>query len=239
MSGLFMDITARKDAELARVEALEDSHRASQRLAAIVESSGDAIVSKNLDGVIMTWNQAAERMFGYSAAEVIGRSITTIIPRERLAEEDLVLARIRVGELVEMETIRQHKDGGLVPISLMVSPIRDRDGRIIGASKVARDISARLRIEAERTELHRRLTILVNASASLLDSPETESVLGATISVAQQLLVADGHAIWAVDGEEGPWRAVRSEGISPKFAARAFPTTRHTTVPACTSFRRR
>lgn len=121
-------------------------------LSAIVDSSDDAIVSKTLDGTIMSWNPAAERMFGYSAAEAIGRHITLIIPPERHAEEAEVLARIRRGEKVDhFETVRQAKDGRKVLISLTVSPIRDGNGNIIGASKVARDITDRKR--AEREEL--------------------------------------------------------------------------------------
>ena len=218
MSGVCVNITPRKHAELARLEALEESARASQQLAAIVESSGDAIVSKDLNSVIMSWNRAAERMFGYTAEEAIGRSITMIIPRERLAEEQVVLTRVRAGEPVEMETVRRRKDGTLVPISLMVSPVRDASGRIVGASKVGRDISARLQMEAERAELHRRLATLVTASSSLLNSPETQSVTAATIALAQQLLVADGYAVWATDPEGSAWHAVGSKGVSDDFA---------------------
>jgi PAS domain S-box-containing protein len=124
------------------------------RLAAIVDSSDDAIVSKTLEGVIVTWNRAAERMFGYSAAEAIGRHITLIIPSERHAEENDVLARIRRGEIVDhFETIRQRKDGQRLVISLTVSPIRDANGTIVGASKIARDVTELKRVEAERTLL--------------------------------------------------------------------------------------
>lgn len=125
-----------------------DEWRVAQTLAAIVQSSDDAIVSKNLNGIIQSWNPGAERIFGYSAEEAIGKSITMIIPPERLHEEDMVLSRIRAGERVDhFDTIRQRKDGSRLHISLTVSPIRDRDGTVIGASKVARDISTR--IEAE------------------------------------------------------------------------------------------
>jgi PAS domain S-box-containing protein len=120
---------------------------ASRRLAAIVESSDDAIVSKGLDGTIRSWNSAAERMFGWRAYEVIGRSITVIIPADRLAEEREVLTRIGRGETLQhYETVRQRKDGRLLDISLTVSPLRDRDGTIIGASKIARDITEQKRI---------------------------------------------------------------------------------------------
>ena len=124
------------------------------RLAAIVESSNDAIVSKTLDGVITSWNPAAELIFGYSAAEAIGQHITLIIPVERHAEEAQVLARLRRGETVDhFETIRRTKDGRLIDVSLTVSPVRDRTGRIVGASKIARDITERRRLESERAEL--------------------------------------------------------------------------------------
>lgn len=113
------------------------------RLAAIVDSSEDAIVSKNLDGIVQTWNPAAERLFGYTAEEMVGRSITTIIPADRLDEEADVLSRIRRGIAIEhFETIRQRKDGTLIDISLSVSPIKTAGGIIVGASKIARDITA-------------------------------------------------------------------------------------------------
>src|SRR3954467_3333640 len=112
-----------------------------RHLARVVESSDDAIVSKDLNGIILSWNKAAERMFGYTAAEAVGRSIRMIIPADRQGEEDMVLGRIRAGEAIQhFDTIRQRKDGTLIPISLTVSPIRDDTGRVIGASKIARDI---------------------------------------------------------------------------------------------------
>lgn len=223
MTGVCMNVTPRKQIELARMEALEDSNRASQRLAAIVESSDDAIVSKSLEGTIMSWNRSAERMFGYSAAEAIGRSILLIVPPDRRAEEEKVLTSICAGLPMEMETVRRRKDGTLINISLKVSPIKDAAGRIVGASKIARDITARKRNEAERAEFHRRLSTLVTASASLLDSPETQSVLSATLSVARQLLVADGYAVWATDTDRAMWHAAASEGVSSAFASRMIP----------------
>ena len=130
-------------------EALE---RQALRLAAIVDSSEDAIVSKDLNGVVQTWNPAAERMFGYTAAEIVGRPIRLIIPADRQSEEDQVLATIRAGNSVEhFETIRQRKDGSLIEISLTISPVRAPDGTIIGASKIARDISEQRRL-ARRVE---------------------------------------------------------------------------------------
>src|SRR5581483_7816018 len=130
------------------------SERAARRLAAIVASSDDAIISKDLNGIVMSWNDAAERMFGYTADEMIGESIRKLIPADRQSEEDDVLAAIRRGDKVDhFETTRRHKDGHLIPISLTVSPIRDGDGRVIGASKIARDISDRKHAEAELARL--------------------------------------------------------------------------------------
>ncbi|OFW05397.1 MAG: hypothetical protein A3H96_07905 [Acidobacteria bacterium RIFCSPLOWO2_02_FULL_67_36] len=128
---------------------------AAERLAAIVSSSDDAIISKDLNGVIQSWNRGAERIFGYTADEAVGKSITIIIPEERLDEEKEVLRRIRAGQMVDhFETVRRAKDGHSVDISLTVSPIRDDEGRIIGASKIARDITEarRLRQEAEEAD---------------------------------------------------------------------------------------
>ncbi len=123
-------------------------------LSAIVDSSHDAIVSKTLDGIITSWNGGAEAMFGYRAAEVIGKSIRLIIPSDRQAEEDYVLSRIRRGLRVDhFETVRQRKDGSFLDISLTVSPVRGAQGTIIGASKIARDITERKRFEREREQL--------------------------------------------------------------------------------------
>jgi PAS domain S-box-containing protein len=124
------------------------------RLAAIVDSSDDAIVSKTLDGVITSWNRGAERIFGWTAAEAVGRHITLIIPEERRAEENDVQARIRRGERIDhYDTVRVTKDGRRLDVSLSVSPLRDGSGRIIGASKIARDITERRRMEDERERL--------------------------------------------------------------------------------------
>jgi PAS domain S-box-containing protein len=114
----------------------------SQWLGSIVESSDDAVVSKNLDGIIASWNKGAERVFGYTAQEAIGRPITIVIPEDRQNEEVEILSRIRRGERIDhFETIRRRKDGTLFPISLTVSPVKNAEGRIIGASKIARDVT--------------------------------------------------------------------------------------------------
>jgi PAS domain S-box-containing protein len=128
----------------------------SSHLAAIVSSSEDAIISKDLNGIVQTWNRSAERMFGYTAQEVIGKSITIIIPEERLSEEDMVLSHIKVGLPIEhFETVRQCKDGSLIDISLTVSPIVRPDGTIIGASKIARDITGQKQLQRAAEEASR------------------------------------------------------------------------------------
>jgi PAS domain S-box-containing protein len=129
-------------------------------MAAIVECSDDAIITKDLDGVISSWNAGAERLFGYTADEVIGKSITILIPQGRHDEEPNILRRIRSGLRVDhYETIRAHKNGTLIDISLTVSPLKDRDGSIVGASKIARDITERKRADAELRRLKNELAL--------------------------------------------------------------------------------
>lgn len=136
-----------------RTQTLGDEAR--MRLAAIVESSMDAIVSKDMNGIITSWNDAAERLFGYAPAEAIGRPVTILIPPDRLGEEASIISRIRLGERVPTyETMRLRKDGTLVPVSLTISPIRDAIGRVVGASKIARDISS-------HKESERRIRLLM------------------------------------------------------------------------------
>jgi PAS domain S-box-containing protein len=140
------------------IEAVRQAGRDASLLASIVESSDDAIVSKDLDGIIVSWNQGAERLFGYTAAEAIGQSITMLIPPDRIEEEPKILARLRRGDRVDhFETIRVRKDGARLNISVSISPIKDAEGRIIGASKVARDITERVRQEQDLRETNAAL----------------------------------------------------------------------------------
>jgi PAS domain S-box-containing protein len=136
---------------------ISDRRRAEEKerwLAAAVESSDDAIVTKDLNAIIMSWNAGAERVFGYAAAEAVGQPVTILIPEDRHDEEPSILGRIRRGEHIEhYETVRRRKDGALIDVSLTVSPVKDAEGRIIGASKIARDIT-------ERKEADRRLRLL-------------------------------------------------------------------------------
>ena len=138
---------------------ISDRRRAdadAQRLASIVESSDDAIVSKNLDGIITTWNRGAERLFGYMAEEIIGKPVTILIPEDRIDEEPEILERLRRGERIDhYDTVRRRKNGSLIDISLTISPVKNADGRIVGASKIARDIT-------ERKRAHEQQKLLVN-----------------------------------------------------------------------------
>ncbi len=138
-------------------------------LAAIVASSDDAIISKNLDGIITSWNDSAEGIFGYAPEEAIGQHITLIIPPERRAEESDILARLRLGERVEhFQTVRRRKDGSLLDVSLTISPVRDSSGRVIGASKVARDITAQKQAELALRESEQRFRVITDASPILV-----------------------------------------------------------------------
>jgi PAS domain S-box-containing protein len=150
-----LDVLARQAADLIERNQAEI---ADQRLAAIVDSSGDAIVRKDLNGIVATWNRGAERLFGYTADQMIGRSITTLIPADRQHEETIILERVRRGERVEhYETVRRRRDGSLVDISLAVSPVKDAAGKIVGASKIARDISERKQAQARQELLTREI----------------------------------------------------------------------------------
>ena len=178
-------------------------------LAAIVDSSEDVIVSKTLDGTIISWNPAAKKIFGYTAEEAIGKHITLIIPSERWSEEEEVLARLRRGERIEhFETIRRTKDGRILNISLTVSPIRDEMGKIVGASKIARDITERKRAEAmiaadlaAMKRLHQIGSLCARGQTSLPQSPRTVQLVltGNSLSIAaicflQQRIVATKHS---------------------------------------------
>jgi PAS domain S-box-containing protein len=150
---VFRDITARRKAELTR-----------RLLAAIVEFSDDAIISKDVNGIVTTWNQGAERMFGYSAEEMIGKSIAVIAAPDRADEMPQILDRIKGGKRIDhYETVRQAKDGRLINISLTVSPIHDEEGQVIGASKIARDITEQLRVRSQLAEERERLRVTLNS----------------------------------------------------------------------------
>lgn len=175
MFGVVLDVTERKQAQAA-------AGHATGLLAAIVDSSDDAIVSKDLNGIINSWNNAAERIFGYTAAEAVGKHISLIIPQDRFDEAAAILNRIKSGERVDhFETLRRRRDGTLLDISLTISPVKDESGRTIGASKVARDITQRKRAEADLRKseeqfrkLSETLDAEVRARTSELEERNTE-----------------------------------------------------------------
>ena len=151
---VFRDVQERRQAEESR-----------QRLAAIVESSDDIIVTKNLDGIITGWNQGAERVLGYTADEIIGQHVSMLMPPEQLEDTEKILSRVRKGERVDhYETKRRRKDGTIIDVSLTVSPLRNEEGEIIGASKVARDISDK----SQTHELNERLAAIVESSDDII-----------------------------------------------------------------------
>ena len=162
----------------------ERAERAALLLEAVVDSSDDAIISKDLNGIITSWNKSAERLFGYSADEVIGESVTILIPPERLHEETMILDRLRRGERIQhFETLRRRKDGTMVEISLTISPVKDRFGNIIGASKIARDISKTMRTERAAN----LLAAIVDSSDDAIISKDLDGIITSWNKSAERL----------------------------------------------------
>ena len=144
---IFRDVTAQRSAERDKANQLLTA----RLLAAIVESSNDAIIGKSLEGIIQSWNAAAERLFGYTAEQAVGRHISLVIPPERLKEEDEIIASLKAGKRIEhYETERVRRDGQRITVSLTISPIKDNAGNVVGASKIARDVTERKRVESDR-----------------------------------------------------------------------------------------
>lgn len=169
----FRDITERRQAEEAHA-----------RLAAIVESSDDAICSMSLDGVILTWNAGAERMFNYTAVEVVGRPATILFPPDRLSEEEVILTRLRRGERVEhFDTVRSTKDGRRIDVSLTISPIRGTAGHVVGAAAIARDVTTKKRAEADQA----LLVAVVRSAGEAIVSADTDGVIRSWNPAAERL----------------------------------------------------
>ena len=205
-------------------------------LAAIVDSADDAIIAKDLDGVIRSSNAAAERLFGYPPEELAGRPVRILIPPERQSEEDDILARLRRGERVDhFETVRVRKDGSKVEVSLTISPIRDESGRIIGASKIARDISSFKRAEAERLRLleeHAAVTETLNNVGTIVASDLDRSrVVQAVTDAATELTTAQFGAFFynVVDQAGESYTLYTISGV-PRDAFTQFPMPRNTEV---------
>jgi PAS domain S-box-containing protein len=182
----------------------------SRRLAAIVESSDDAIISQNRDGVITSWNRGAERIFGYSAAEMIGRPVSDIIPPTHHDEGRAIIERIHRGESIDhYETARRRKDGGLIPVSLTISPLRDHEGNVVGASKISRDVSQRHRIESQQQALY-ELVARVNRAEAL---PE---IYDAALDAMSRCMDCDRSAILLCDAA-GVMRFTASRHLSEQY----------------------
>ena len=197
--------------ERTKIEAdLRESEQQLRWLASLVQSSDDAIVGKNLDGIITSWNKGAERVFGYTAEEAIGQPITIVIPQDRQDEERTILTRIRRGERIEhFETIRQRKHGSLIWVSLTISPVKNAEGKIVGASKIARDITEQKRtsdliatLAREAEHRSKNLLATVQATVNLSQSDTSEGLKRAIEGRIQALanvnsLFVDSHWIGA------------------------------------------
>jgi PAS domain S-box-containing protein len=177
ITGIASDITGRKLAEID-----------SSRLAAIIESSDDAIIGKDLNSIITSWNKGAEKIFGYAASEVLGTSIMRLIPADRCDEENQILGKIKRGESVgHFETLRQTKDGRLIDVSVTVSPIKDATGKVFGVSKVARDITERKQAEAELRATHAQLRQLLEHSPAVIYSLRVEGQSVTPVFVSENI----------------------------------------------------
>jgi PAS domain S-box-containing protein len=217
-----IDITERKQFEAA----LHASEEQLRWLASIVESSDDAIVSKNLDGIITSWNRGAERVFGYTAEEAIGQPITIVIPQDRQDEERTILTRIRRGERIDhFETVRQRRHGSLIVVSLTVSPVKNAEGKIVGASKIARDITEQKRNQEQIATLareaeHRSKNLLANVQATvMLSHADTSAGLKQAIEGRIQAL-ANVHSLFV----ESRWIGAELSAIATQELAPYFKT---------------
>ena len=206
---------------------------AARHLAKVIESSDDAIVSKDLNSIITSWNPGAERIFGYTAEEAIGKSIRMLIPAHLQGEEDMVLARIRAGEKVDhYETIRQRKDGTPIAISLTVSPIRDDQGTIIGASKIARDVTDRTRLEVAAREHASNTQKLSDVGAVVASTLDREAIVQRVTDTATDLTRAEFGAFFYNVRDQNTGDAYMLYALSgaPREAFSAFPHPRATAV---------
>jgi PAS domain S-box-containing protein len=216
-----------RKAEIARIQ--DDRDR--RHLAAIVESSDDAIFSKTLDGVILSWNAGAERLYGYRPAEVIGRSVSMLAPPDRQNEILAIMAQLRLGQLVDHhESVRVKKDGSLVHVSLTISPVRDESGRIVGASTIARDIS-------ERKRMSERVVRLQQMSAALSGALTARAVAKVSVDEGLVAIGAKAGSLALVDEFEGRLKLIQATGYPPEFADRWRETPIEKRVAAAAAIR--
>ena len=206
-----------------RTTELEKAGEANARLASIIEFSDDAIASKDLEGIITSWNPGAERLFGYSAEEILGKPMTTLIPADRSSEEPGILARIARGETTDhFETVRIGKDGRKVDVSVTVSPIRDSQGRIIGASKIARDITDRKLGEAKIQAQLARLGLLQQITRAIGERQDIRSIFQVVIRTLEEHLPVDFCCISFYDSADNTLLVtsvgLRSEALAMELA---------------------
>ena len=201
-------------------------------LSAIVESSDDAIVSKNLQGIIMSWNRGAEEIFGYSEEEVLGRSITMLIPEERLHEEELILKKIRNGIRIQhFETIRKHKSGREIPVSITISPVKDTRGNIIGASKVARDITLQQESQAAMEQYIQNLETLNSVGKSISENLDVQEILQRVTDATTKLTgAAFGAFFYNNTGLDGDSFRLFTLSGAPRKAFEGMAMPRHTSL---------
>jgi PAS domain S-box-containing protein len=209
---------------------LQDSLKKQAILAAIIDSSEDAIISKTLDGIITSWNNAAQRMFGYVESEVIGKHISLLIPEDRLEEEDMIIDRIRKGLRVQhFQTKRLTKKGGLIPISLTISPIRAADGTIIGASKIARDITDQVRAQEEIRKHAQTLELLLSVGRTLSEKLDLQSILQKVTDTTTRLTGAEyGAFFYNTTGSKGEAYLLYTLSGAPMEAFEHFEPPRNT-----------
>jgi PAS domain S-box-containing protein len=219
--GIIQDITDRKQADELR-----------GRLAAVIEHSDDAIITKTLTGIITTWNPGAEQIFGYSASEAVGQPVTMLIPENHLDEEPAILERLRRGERIDhYETVRKRKDGSLIDVSLTVSPIKDPSGKIIGASKIARDITRQSRTEAMVREQAHVLELLDTTGRAIASQLDLKNVLQTVTDIATQLSGAQfGAFFYNVTNARGESFLLYTLSGAPREAFEKFGPPRNTPV---------
>ena len=204
-----LDMAGQREMDVAR-----------SRLAAIVESSDDAIIGKTLDGKILTWNQGAEKLFGYPATEAVGMPMMRLFPPERMEEEPAIIARLARGEKVDhFETVRVRKDGQRVNVSVTISPIRDGAGKIVGASKIARDITERKAVEAKVQAQLGRLNLLNHITRAIGERQDLHSILQVVVRSLEDDLPVDFSCVCTYDA---PANALRVERVGVKSGAVAM-----------------
>ena len=217
------------------IQDLADSKPSAEMLshfAAVIEYSDDAIITKTLNGVISSWNPGAQRLFGYTAAEAIGKPVTMLIPDNHLDEEPGILARLRRGERIDhYETIRRRKDGELINVSLTVSPIKDGAGRIIGASKIARDITRQKRAEELIREQAHVLALLDTTGKTIASQLDLQNVLQTVTDTATTLTGAKfGAFFYNVTSDQGEAFLLYTLSGAPREAFEKFGLPRNTAI---------